>query len=83
VNRHWSGSAGCAWLEDTRRLLSVLEFDKKEFLVEIDSRQLRDVNDADSAINIHSRQDRKMVELMQGTEWWRFAVEQGANGLEV
>ena len=67
-------------MKDTWRLLPVVEFDNKEFLVDIDNREFKDVNDADSAINMHSQQGRKMIELMQGTEWRRFAVEQGSEG---
>jgi hypothetical protein len=42
-------------MEDTRRLLPVVEFDNKDFFVDTDNREFRDVNDADS--------DRK------GAEW--------------
>jgi hypothetical protein len=70
-------------MEDTRRLLPVVEFDNKEFLVDIDNREFKDINDMDSAVNMHSRKGRKMVELMQGTEWRRFAIEPGMKGIEV
>lgn len=69
-------------MEDTRRLLPVVEFDNKEFFVDINNRVFKEVNDVNNGINMHSRQGRKMVELMQDTEWRRFAVEPG-NGLEV
>jgi len=70
-------------MEDTRRLLPVVEFNNKEFFVDIENREFRDVNDADSAINMHSQRGREMVVQMQGTEWRRFAVEPGTKGLEV
>lgn len=35
-------------MKDTRRLLPVVEFDNKEFFVDIDNREFRDVNDADN-----------------------------------
>ena len=54
-------------MEDTRRLLPVVEFDNKEFLVDIDNRQFRDVNDADSAINMYSQRGRVWLLRANGT----------------
>ena len=59
------------------RLLPVVEWDSREFLVDIDSRQFRNVGDASDIIGMHSPQGREMVKQMRGTQWHVFAVDTG------
>jgi hypothetical protein len=59
------------------RLLPVVECDGREFLVDVDSRQFRNVNDASDFIDMHSRQGRAIVRQMQGTQWSIHAVDSG------
>jgi len=47
------------------RLLPVIQWDGREFLVDVDARQFRNVNDAGEFIDMHSPQGRTMVKQMQ------------------
>jgi len=62
--------------KDTR-LLPVIQWEGKEFLVDVDGRRFRNVNDARDFIGMHSPQGRAMVRQMQDTEWRVFAVDTG------
>lgn len=69
--------------EETK-LLPVVEWEGREFLVDIDGRQFRNVNDAGDFIDMHSPQGRAIVRQMQGMEWRVFAVDSGGQtGLTV
>jgi len=57
------------------RLLPVVEWDGREFLVDVDARQFRNVNDAGDFIDMHSPQGRAIVRQMQDVEWRVFAVD--------
>ncbi len=57
------------------RLLPVVEWGGREFLVDVASRQFRNVNDAGDSVDMHSPQGRRMVRQMQNTEWHTFAVD--------
>jgi hypothetical protein len=59
------------------RLLPVVEWDGREFLVDVAGRQFRNVDDASDIIGMHSPQGRLMLEQMQGTTWYVFAVDSG------
>ena len=59
------------------RLLSVIEWARREFLVDVDSRQFRNANDPDDSIHMHSPQGRAIVGQMQGTQWSIHAVDSG------
>ncbi len=65
------------------RWLPVVEWDGREFLVDVDRRQFRNVNDAGDFIGMHSPQGRAMVRQMQDVEWRVFAVDCGQTGLTV
>jgi len=65
------------------RLLPVVEWDGREFLVDINARQFRNVNDADDSIDMHSPQGRAIVKQMQDAEWRVFAADPGETGLTV
>ena len=57
------------------RLLPVIEWKGREFLVDVDSRQFRNVNDAGDSIGMHSPRGRAIVRQMQDAEWRVFAVD--------
>jgi len=59
------------------RLLPVIQWEGREFLVDVDARQFRNANDAGDFIGMHSPQGRAMVRQMQGAEWRVFAVDSG------
>ena len=59
------------------RLLPVVEWDGREFLVDVDARQFRNVNDAGDFIGMHSPQGRAIVRQMRDAEWRVFAVDSG------
>jgi hypothetical protein len=59
------------------RLLPVVECDGREFLVDVDARRFRNVNDERDSIDMHSPQGRAIVKQMQDAEWRVFAVDSG------
>ncbi len=59
------------------RLLPVIQWDGREFLVDVESRQFRNVNDAGDFIDMHSPQGRAIVRQMQGTQWTVHAIDTG------
>jgi len=59
------------------RLLPVIQWQGREFVVDVDNRQFRDLNGMDDAIGMHSPQGRAMVRQMQNVEWHTFAVDAG------
>ena len=56
-------------------LLPVVEWEGREFLVDVGRRQFRNVNDAGDVIDMHSPQGRAIVRQMRDTEWHVFAVD--------
>jgi len=63
--------------EQEPRLLPVVELFGKEFVVDVESRQFRDVDDPGNTVNMHSDEGRKMVEEVAGTEWRVYRVDRG------
>jgi len=59
------------------RLLPVIQWEGREFLVDVDGRRFRNVNDAGDSIGMHSPQGRAIMRQMQDTEWRVFAVDSG------
>ena len=59
------------------RLLPVIQWEGREFLVDVDARRFRNVNDTDDSIGMHSPQGRAIVRQMRDTEWHVFAVDSG------
>jgi len=57
------------------RLLPVIQWDGREFLVDVEARQFRDVNDANDVIGMHSPRGRAMVRQMEDAEWRVFAAD--------
>ena len=57
------------------QLLPVVEWDGREFLVDVDGRRFRNVNDAGDFIGMHSPQGRAIVRQMQDAGWRVFAVD--------
>jgi hypothetical protein len=64
--------------KDNARLLPVVQWDGREFLVDVEARQFRNMNDASDSIGMHSPQGRAIVRQMQDAEWRAFAVDSGA-----
>jgi len=60
------------------RLLPVIQWEGREFLVDVDGRRFRNVSDAHDSVGMHSPQGRAMVRQMQGAEWRVFAVDSGS-----
>jgi len=60
------------------RLLPVVEWEGREFLVDVDARQFRHVDDTSDFIAMHSPQGRAIVKQMQDAEWRVFAVDSGS-----
>jgi hypothetical protein len=65
------------------RLLPVVEWDGREFLVDIEARQFRNVDNMNDVIGMHSLQGRAIVEQMRDTSWRVFAVDCGPTDLTV
>ena len=61
-------------VEESARLLPVIQWAGREFLVDVGARRFRDINDAGDFVDMHCPQGRKIVRQMQGTEWRVFAV---------
>jgi len=59
------------------RLLPVIQWEGREFLIDVDGRQFRNVNDAGDFIGMHSPRGRAIVRRMQDTQWHIFAVDSG------
>jgi len=59
------------------RLLPVIQWKGREFLVDVSRRQFRNANDAGDFIGMHSPQGRAIMRQMQDTEWRVFAVDSG------
>ena len=57
------------------RLLPVIQWEGREFLVDVDGRRFRNVNDAGDFIGMHSPQGRAIVRQMQDAGWRVFAVD--------
>jgi len=64
---------------ENTRLLPVIGWGGREFLVDIEARQFRNVNEADDFIDMHSPQGRAMVRQMQNVGWHIFAVDAGGH----
>lgn len=64
-------------VKDNARLLPVVQWDGREFLVDVDTRRFRNVNDASDFIGMHSPRGRAIVRHMRDTEWRVFAVDSG------
>jgi len=60
------------------RLLPVIEWEGREFLVDIDARRFRNVDDASDLIDMHSPQGHAIVRQMEGTQWTVHAVDTGS-----
>ena len=60
--------------EQEPRLLPVLQLHGKEFFVDVEKTEFRDVNDLEN-VNMHSDEERQMVRKMAGMEWLVFRVD--------
>ena len=64
-------------MREDARLLPVIQWDGREFLVDVGARRFRNVDDAGDFIDMHSKKGREMVRQMQETVWHVFAVDTG------
>ena len=53
------------------------EVDGKEFLVDIENRQFRNINNCEEVIAMHSEQGKKMVKDMQVSAWKCYGLSTG------
>jgi hypothetical protein len=67
----------CKMTREEARLLPVVEWNGREFQVDVDAKRFRNVNDASDFIDMHSRQGRAIMRQMQGVDWHVFAVDSG------
>jgi len=66
------------------RLLPVLDIHGKEFVIDVESRKFRDVDDSENAVKMHSVEGRRIVRGMLGMEWRVYRVDRGQMaGVEV
>ena len=63
--------------KENARLLPLIEWQGSEFLVDVDARQFRNVNDTGDFIDMHSPQGRAIVRQMQDMQWRVFPVDSG------
>lgn len=69
--------------QDTR-LLPIAKVFGRDFLVDVEHRELRDFNNPDNVMNMHSPIGRQIINEMQGTHWNGMGVSTGnQKGLEV
>ncbi|MFA6424667.1 MAG: hypothetical protein WCW64_00610 [Phycisphaerae bacterium] len=71
-------------ISEDAKLLPIATIDGREFLVDIEQRELRDFNDPENIIRMHSPAGRQLISGMQGTQWNSMGVSKGADrGMEV
>ena len=70
-------------VEESARLLPVIQWAGREFLVDVSARRFRDINDAGDFVDMHSKKGREIVGQMQGAEWRVFAVAASLTGAGV
>jgi len=51
------------------KLLPIANIDGREFLVDVEQRELRDFNNPENIIKMHSAFGRQLIKEMQGTQW--------------
>jgi len=61
-------------MREDAQLLPVIQWAGREFLVDVDARRFRDIDDAGDFVDMHSKKGREIVRQMQDTEWRVFAV---------
>lgn len=66
---------------DKARLLPVVRWKGREFLVDVVARQFRNVSDASDCVDMHSPQCRAILRQMEGTQWTIHAVDNTATPL--
>jgi hypothetical protein len=66
------------------KLLPMAKVLGREFLIDIENRELRDFNDPENVISMHSPIGRQIIKEMQGTEWNSMGISTGRqDGFEV
>ena len=61
-------------MREDARLLPVIQWGGREFLVDVGARRFRNVDDAGDFVDMHSKKGREILEQMQDAEWRVFAV---------
>ena len=64
-------------VKNDARLLPLVEWEGREFLVDVAGREFRNVDDAGDFIDMHSPQGRVIVRQMEGTQWTIHALDTG------
>jgi hypothetical protein len=59
------------------KLLPIAKVLGRDFLVDIDNRELRDFDDPDNVIKMHSPIGRQIISEMQGTNWNSCGISTG------
>lgn len=58
-------------------LLPIAKIDGRDFLVDIDNRELRDFDNPDNVIKMHSQAGRQIISEMQDTQWNSMGISTG------
>ena len=61
-------------MREDARLLPVIQWAGREFLVDVAARRFRNINDMGEFVDMHCPQGREIVRQMQDAEWRVFAV---------
>jgi hypothetical protein len=69
--------------EKEPRLLPLAEVGGRKFLVDVENRLFRNFTDPDEVIEMHSKQGRKVVRDIQGSEWRCHGLSTGTDEAEV
>lgn len=62
-------------MDDTTRLLPLVKLEGIEYAIDIEYRRIIPLKKPGCAIDMHSREGRRLVLGMQGVEWRAFVVE--------
>jgi hypothetical protein len=64
-------------MEQDTKLLPIAKIGRKDFLVDIDNRELRDFDNPDNIIKMHSPIGRQFIREMQGARWNSMGISTG------
>ena len=62
-------------MEEATRLLPIVELDGSEYFVDVKKRQLRNIENSDNIVEMHSVHGKEIVRSMVGTEWRMYGVD--------
>ncbi len=64
-------------IREDAKLLPMAKISGREFLVDVERRELRDFNNPENIIRMHSSLGRQLVREMHGTQWNSMGVSTG------